>query len=340
MDKAAVDWAGLGYHYIRTDYRYQAEWLDGKWTAGELVTDNTVTLCESSSALHYAQECFEGIKAVTAEDGHINLFRINLNAERFQESCRRVLIPELPAEQFIESVFQVVRANKKWVPPYDPDLNTALYIRPYAFGHGEMHGAKAAPKYIYRCYCLPVGAHFGEMKPVRLLIPDYDRAAPNGSGGNKVGANYAEGLLPAFLARKQGYEECLYLDSQTHTKIEETGGANFVAVLENGKMISPKSDTILNSVTRRSLLQIARDYMGMDAGEEVLYVSDLDHVKEAFLCGTGAAVTPVAGVMTHQGYKQFGDGKAGQVTKEIFRIYKGIQRGLIEAPQGWIYSVE
>lgn len=341
MNKVNLNWKNLGYDYHETDYSYQADWKDGKWSEGSLVTDHQITIYETSAGIHYAQACFEGLKAVTAKDGSINVFRMDLNAERFQDSCERVRIPEISKEQFMDSIYKVVSANKRWVPPYDEDYNTALYIRPFAFGHGPKHGASAAPYYMYRVYVLPVGAHYGELKPITMVISDYDRAAPNGSGNCKVAANYAEGLLPSYLAKQQGYTECLYLDSKTHTLIEESGGANFVAVTKDNKVISPKSNTILNSVTRRSLLQIAREYLDLEAYETEISVDDLSNMKEAFLCGTGAAITPIGGIMAKKGYIEFGDGKtAGMVTKKLFEIYKGIQRGTIEAPNGWIYKID
>lgn len=240
MQKADLDWGKLGFSYMKTDYRYISVWKDGAWDAGKLVTENTLTISEGSTALHYGQQCFEGLKAYSTKDGRILLFRPDQNSVRMNRSCRRVLMPEVPTEKFIDACIQVVKANERFVPPHGS--GATLYLRPFVIGVGDNIGVKEAPEYIFGVFCIPVGPYFkGGMAPVNFMISDYDRAAPNGTGAAKVGGNYAGSLMPHKLAVSRGFADCIYLDPETHTKIEEVGAANFFGITHDNVFVTPKS---------------------------------------------------------------------------------------------------
>ena len=257
MEKKNIDWANLDFSYRETDQRYVSEYKDGTWDAGSLVSDDKITMSECAGVLQYAQTCFEGMKAYTTEDGRIVTFRPDLNADRMIASAERLEMPSFPKERFLDSIDQVVRANAAYVPPYGS--GATLYIRPYMFGISPVIGVKPAEDYQYRVFTTPVGPYFkGGVKPLTIRVTDFDRAAPNGTGSIKAGINYAMSLHAIVTAHKEGYDENMYLDPKTRTKIEETGGANFLFVTKDGKVVTPKSDTILPSITRRSLLYVAK----------------------------------------------------------------------------------
>ena len=248
---------------MQTDYRYVSNYKDGKWDDGAIVTDANVTLNECAGVFQYSQSCFEGLKAYTTEDGHIVCFRPDLNAARMKDSCERLEMPVFPEDRFVEAVEQVVKANAAWVPPFGSVAT--LYIRPYMFGSDAVIGVKPANEYQFRIFCTPVGPYFkGGAKPITIRVSDYDRAAPNGTGHIKAGLNYAMSLHAIVEAHEQGYAENMYLDSATRTKVEETGGANFLFVTKDGKVVTPKSSTILPSITRRSLVYVAKEYLGLE----------------------------------------------------------------------------
>ena len=269
-----LDWKNLGFSYIKTDYRFIARWKDGKWDNGELTTDSTLHIHEGSTALHYGQQCFEGLKAYRCKDGSINLFRPDQNAKRMQNTCDRLLMPQVPTELFIRACKEVVKANEKWVAPYG--TGATLYLRPFVIGVGENIGVRPAPEYLFCVFCCPVGAYFkGGMKPSNFLVTDYDRAAPHGTGGVKVGGNYAASLLPHELAAKRQFADAIYLDPKTHTKIEEVGAANFFGITRDNKFITPRSDSILPSITKYSLLHLAKERLGMETIEGDVYIIEL-----------------------------------------------------------------
>ena len=294
-----LDWKNLGFSYIKTDYRFIARWKDGKWDNGELTTDSTLHIHEGSTALHYGQQCFEGLKAYRCKDGSINLFRPDQNAKRMQNTCDRLLMPQVPTELFIRACKEVVKANEKWVAPYG--TGATLYLRPFVIGVGENIGVRPAPEYLFCVFCCPVGAYFkGGMKPSNFLVTDYDRAAPHGTGGVKVGGNYAASLLPHELAAKRQFADAIYLDPKTHTKIEEVGAANFFGITRDNKFITPRSDSILPSITKYSLLHLAKERLGMETIEGDVYINELDKFTEAGACGTAAVISPIGGI-------QYGD---------------------------------
>lgn len=338
--EANIDWKSLGFSYIKTDLRYISKWKDGKWDEGQLVEDNMISISESATALHYGQQCFEGLKAYRTKDNKIQLFRPDRNAKRMQESCKRILMPEVPTEKFIDACIKVVKANEHYVPPYGS--GATLYLRPFVIGVGDNIGVKPAPEYIFCVFCIPVGPYFkGGMVPVNFCIADYDRAAPYGTGAAKVGGNYAGSLYPHELAVKKGFADCIYLDPATHTKIEEVGAANFFGITKDNKFITPKSPSILPSITKYSLLHIAKEYLNMEVEERDVLIDNLDEFKEAGACGTAAVITPIGGIEYKGTLHVFHSEKeVGTITKKLYDTLYEIQFGDIKAPEGWIVEVK
>ncbi|SHJ85205.1 branched-chain amino acid aminotransferase [Paramaledivibacter caminithermalis] len=335
-----IDWAKLSFSYIKTDYRYVSRWKDGKWDDGKLTEDNKLTISEASTALHYGQQCFEGLKAYRRKDGKIQLFRPDQNAKRLNNSCKRILMPEIPEEKFIDACMQVVKANEAYVPPYG--TGATLYLRPFVIGVGDNVGVKPAPEYIFCVFCVPVGPYFKSgMTPVNFTVSEYDRAAPFGTGGAKVGGNYAASLYPHELAVKRGFADCIYLDPVTHTKIEEVGAANFFGITKDDKFITPKSPSILPSITKYSLMYIAENYLDMEVEESDVLIDELDKFKEAGACGTAAVITPIGGIEYKGKLHVFhSETEVGPVTKKLYDTLYGIQFGDIQAPDGWIFEVK
>jgi branched-chain amino acid aminotransferase len=341
MEKKNIDWANLGFGYVPTDYRYVSNYKDGKWDEGALITDANIVLNECAGVLQYAQTIFEGLKAYTTEDGHIVTFRPDLNAERIDQSAERLEIPKLPAGRFVDAVTQVVKANANVVPPYGS--GATLYVRPYMFGTNPVIGVKPADEYQFRIFTTPVGPYFkGGVKPLTIRVSDFDRAAPHGTGNIKAGLNYAMSLYPIVNAHKEGFDENMYLDPGTRTKVEETGGANFLFVTKDGKVVTPKSDSILPSITRRSLVYVAKEYLGLEVEEREVLFSEVKDFAECGLCGTAAVISPVGKVVDHGNEICFPSGmtEMGPVTKKLYDTLTGIQMGRIEAPKGWIHVIE
>ncbi|MTK13749.1 MAG: branched-chain amino acid aminotransferase [Clostridiaceae bacterium] len=335
-----IDWNSLGFNYIKTDFRYISKWKDGKWDDGQLVEDNMLNISEASTALHYGQQCFEGLKAYRTKDGKIQLFRPDSNGKRMQDSCRRILMPEVPIEKFVDACIKVVKANEHYVPPYG--TGATLYLRPFVIGVGDNVGVKPAPEYIFCVFCIPVGPYFkGGMNPVNFTIAEYDRAAPYGTGAAKVGGNYAGSLYPHELAVKKGFADCIYLDPATHTKIEEVGAANFFGITKDNKFVTPKSPSILPSITKYSLLYIAKEYLNMEVEERDVLVDNLDEFKEAGACGTAAVITPIGGIEYKETLHVFhSETEVGPVTKKLYDTLYGIQFGDVQAPEGWVVEVK
>ena len=341
MSKKDLDWGSLGFGYMKTDYRFVSNYKDGKWDDGELSTDNTVVLNECAGVLQYAQTCFEGLKAYTTENGDIVVFRADLNAQRMADSCRRMEMPVYPEDKFIEAVEKVVKANAEWVPPYGS--GASLYLRPYMFGTNAVIGVKPATEYQFRILATPVGPYFkGGVKPLTLKVSDFDRAAPCGTGHIKAGLNYAMSLHAIVTAHEEGYDENMYLDAKTRTNVEETGGANFLFVTKDGKVVTPKSSTILPSITRRSLIQVAKDYLGLEAEEREIPLAEVSEMAECGLCGTAAVISPVGKIVDHGKENCFPSGmtEMGPTIKKLYDTLTGIQMGRIEAPEGWIRVIK
>ena len=337
MEKKNIDWANLGFGYVNTDYRFVSNFKNGAWDEGVLTEDPMVTINECAGVLQYAQTVFEGMKAYTTEDGRIVTFRPDLNAERMEASAKRLEMPVFPKERFIDAVVQTVKANKAYVPPYGS--GATLYVRPYQFGTNPVIGVKPADEYQFRVFTTPVGPYFkGGVKPLTIRVSDFDRAAPRGTGHIKAGLNYAMSMHAIVDAHNQGFDENMYLDPQTRTKVEETGGANFLFVTKDGKVVTPKSDSILPSITRRSLIQVAKDYLGLEAEEREIYLDEVQDFAECGLCGTAAVISPVGKIVDHGKEICFPSGmtEMGPVTKKLYETLTGIQMGRIEAPEGWI----
>ena len=341
MEKKNIDWANLGFGYVPTDYRYVSNFKDGAWDEGALITEDTITISECACVLQYAQTVFEGMKAYTTEDGHIVTFRPDLNGERMENSAKRLQMPVFPKERFVDAVVQTIKANTNVVPPYGS--GATLYIRPFMFGSNAVIGVKPASEYQFRVFTTPVGPYFkGGVKPLTIRVCDYDRAAPHGTGHIKAGLNYAMSLYAITDAHNQGFDENMYLDSATRTKVEETGGANFLFVTKDGKVVTPKSDTILPSITRRSLLYVAKEYLGLEVEEREILFSEVKDFAEAGLCGTAAVISPVGKIIDHG--KEIclpaGMTSMGPVTQKLYDTLTGIQMGRIEAPKGWLTVIE
>lgn len=334
-----IDWNNLGFSYIKTPFRYLAKWDNGEWNNGILTEDNQLHISESSAALHYGQQCFEGLKAYRCQDGSVNLFRVDQNAKRINHSAQRLLMPTIPEEMFIDAVTQVVEANKDYVPPYGS--GGTLYIRPLLIGVGDSIGVGPAPQFIFTVFCMPVGPYFkGGLTPTNFIVSDYDRAAPNGTGAIKVGGNYASSLLPGKEAKEKAFGDCIYLDPATHTKIEEVGSANFFGITHNNQFITPVSPSILPSITKYSLLYLAKERLGMEALEGDILLDKLDDFAEAGACGTAAAITPIGGIQYGDTFKVFfSETEVGPVTKRLYDELTGIQFGDIDAPEGWIINI-
>ena len=330
-----IDWSSLGFGYVKTDYRYVSNFKNGKWDDGVLTTDETVTLHESAGVLQYAQTCFEGMKAYRTVDGKVVCFRPDLNAQRMADTCERLEMAVFPQDRFIDAVEKVVKANLDFVPPYGS--GASLYLRPYMFGSNAVIGVKPAEEFQFRIFATPVGPYFkGGVKPISLRVPDFDRAAPRGTGHIKAGLNYAMSLHPIVDAHNKGFNENMYLDSKTRTKVEETGGANIIFVTKDNKVVTPKSDSILPSITRRSLMYVAEHYFGLKAEEREIPFTEVKEFKECALCGTAAVLSPVGRVVNGNEEIVFGMDSMGEITKKLYDTLTGIQMGRIEAPEGWI----
>ena len=341
MEKKNIDWSNIGFGYMQTDKRYVSNYKDGAWDEGTLTSDATITISECAGVLQYAQTCFEGMKAYTTQDGHVVIFRPDMNAERMANSCRRLEMPVYPEDKFVEAVAKTVKANDAWVPPFGS--GASLYIRPYMFGSNPVIGVKPADEYQFRILVTPVGPYFkGGAKPLTIKVSDFDRAAPHGTGHIKAGLNYAMSLHAIVTAHEEGYAENMYLDPATRTKVEETGGANFIFVTKDGKVVTPKSDSILPSITRRSLIHVAKEYLGLEVEEREVLFDEVKDFAECGLCGTAAVISPVGKIVNHGEEICLPSGmeKMGPTIQKLYDTLTGIQMGKIEAPKGWIYTVE
>ena len=332
MEKKNLDWANIGFSYIQTDKRYVSNYKNGAWDEGTLTSDAAIMLSECAGVLQYAQTCFEGLKAYTTEDGRIVTFRPDQNAKRMMNSARGLEMPEFPEERFLDAV--------AYVPPYGS--GATLYIRPYMFGSSPVIGVKPAAEYQFRMFVTPVGPYFkGGVRPLTIRVSDFDRAAPNGTGHIKAGLNYAMSLHAIVSAHEEGYDENMYLDPKTRTKVEETGGANFLFVTKDHKIVTPKSSSILPSITRRSLVHVAKEYLGMEVEEREVLLSEVQEFAECGLCGTAAVISPVGKIVDHGKEICFPSGmeKIGPVTQKLYDTLTGIQMGRIEAPEGWLREI-
>lgn len=340
-EKKDIDWKNLGFSYMSTDKRYVSHYKDGAWDEGALVDDDTVVINECAGILQYCQECFEGLKAYSTKKGEVVIFRADLNAKRIHDSAKYLEMPAFDEKKFIDAVEAVLKANYAWIPPYGS--GATFYLRPYEFASGPVIGVKPSDEYQFRIFGMPVGPYFkGGIKPLNICVSKFDRAAKHGTGHIKAGLNYAMSLHAYMDAKSRGFDENMYLDSATRTYVEETGGANFIFVTKDNEIVTPKSDTILPSVTRRSLLYVAEHYLGLKVSERAINVNELGDFAEAGLCGTAAVISPVGRIEMEDGKEILlpsGMTGMGKITKQLYDTLTGIQIGDIEAPEGWIRKV-
>lgn len=340
MEAKDLNWSELGFSYVKTDKRFSAVYKDGKWSDGQLIDDAIMHISESAGVLQYAQTCFEGLKAYRTEDQRIVVFRPELNAQRMDDSCERLRIPQLPQGMFLRAVEETVKANVQWIPPYGS--GATLYLRPFVCGTGAVIGVAPAPEYEFRLFCTPVGPYFkGGMKPIRITVSDFDRAAPHGTGHIKAGLNYAMSLYASYQAKHDGFAENMYLDAASRTKVEETGGANFIFVTADNKVVTPKSDSILPSITRRSLMVVAKEYLGLEVEEREVLFEEVPSFVECGLCGTAAVISPVGCINDHGREICFPSGmeSMGPVLRKLYDTLTGIQMGRIEDKFGWVRQI-
>lgn len=341
MSKVKVtdfDWNNLGFEYHDLPYRYRAYYRNGEWEKGELVTDSDLKMSEAAAALHYGQQVFEGLKAYRRQDGGINLFRPDQNAARMARSAERLLMPAFPEEQFVEAAKALVQANQEFVPPYG--TGATLYLRPLLVGTGAVVGVHPADEYVFNIYATPVGAYYkGGLTPTAYITSEYDRAAHGGTGQAKVGGNYAASLLPGDQAHNAGYSDVVYLDPRLHETIEELGGANFFGITKDHRFLTPKSPSILPSITKFSLLTLAEEF-GLKSEQTSISINDLDQFTEAGAMGTAAVISPV-GSITHRGHKHvfYSETEVGPQTQALYDRLTNIQYGNEVGPEGWIVDV-
>ena len=340
MDPKTIKWEELGFGYIECAYRYVSKFKDGKWDDGALITDSNIVLNECACVFQYSQSCFEGLKAYYTKNGDIVCFRPDMNAERMYDSALRLEMPPFPKDRFVEACEKVIAANKDFVPPYG--TGASLYLRPYMFGSNPVIGVKPADEYEFRILVTPVGPYFkGGAKPITIKVSDFDRAAPHGTGHIKAGLNYAMSLHAIQTAHREGFAENMYLDPETRTKVEETGGANFIFVTKDGTLVTPKSDSILPSITRRSICYVAEKYLGMKVEHREVYFDEVKDFAECGLCGTAAVISPVGKIVDHGKEICFPSGmtEMGPTISKLRDTLTGIQMGKIEGPEGWIVEI-
>ena len=335
MHKADLNWSELGFGYIKTKCHLEFYFRDGKWSQTKIVEDDKISIGIASTCLHYGQECFEGLKVFETKNGDVQAFRVDENAKRMKNSAERILMQPFPEEKFIEAVMQLVSLNREYIPPYGS--GASLYIRPLLIGVSEIIGVKPSKEYIFLVFCTPVGPYFKTgMKPIRLRVEEQmDRAAPNGVGDVKVGGNYAASLKAAKKAEDLGFPAVLYVDPKEKKYIDESGPANFFGITHDNKYVTPKSASILPSITNKSLMTLAED-MGMTVEQRPIHISELETFKEAGCCGTAAVITPVKSVTYRDNEIVLAEGdKVGEISKKLYDCLTAIQTGDAEDKFRW-----
>lgn len=336
-----LNWKCLPFGYIKTDYNVRCRYRDGKWSEPEVSSSEYVDVHIAATGLHYGQEAFEGMKAYMGKDGKVRVFRWNENAKRLMLSAEGVKMAQVPEKLFREAVFKVVNLNRKFVPPYGS--GATLYIRPLLFGSGAEVGVKPAAEYTFLVFVTPVGPYFKEgIKPVNMMIcRDVDRAAPLGTGIYKVGGNYAASLRAIVKAKAEGYSSTIFLDAKEKKYIDECGPANFFGI-KNNTYITPKSESILNSITNKSLIDVAGS-LGIKTERRRVQVQELSSFTEAGACGTAAVISPIGKIVDpdmNMIYEYCRDGKPGEITMKLYNKLTGIQLGDVEDEFGWMTVVE
>lgn len=336
-----INWSELTFGYMKTDYNVRCYYRNGKWGELEVSSSEILNLHMAATCLHYGQESFEGLKAFRGKDGQVRVFRMDENAKRMQSSSRGILMAELPVEKFEEAVRKVVRLNERFVPPYES--GSSLYIRPLLIGTGAQVGVKPADEYMFLVFVTPVGPYFKTgFQPVPVCIMrDYDRAAPHGTGTIKVGGNYAASLVAGEKAKQAGYNAVLYLDPKEKKYIDECGPANFFGIRGNS-YITPASNSILPSITNKSLMQLAED-MGLTVERRPIPIEELSTFEETGECGTAAVITPISKIDdldVNKSYVYATDGKPGPVCEKLYNKLRGIQYGDEPDPYDWVQIIE
>jgi len=339
MKKADLNWGELPFSYIKTDCHLEYYFRDNSWDTGTIVEDDKINLSVAATCLHYGQECFEGLKVFETPDGEASVFRIDENARRMVRSAEKIHMAPFPEEMFIEAIFKLVKLNKRFIPPYGS--GASLYIRPLILGISSLIGVKPSTDYLFMAMCTPAGPYFkGGLKPIKLIVEEeFDRAAPFGVGDVKVGGNYAAGLRATIKAKDAGYAEVLYLDAANKSNIDESGPANFFGITQDDKYITPNSNSILPSITNKSLMAIAQD-MGLTVEHRPVNVSELQTLKEAGCCGTAAVITPVKSITYRDETYEYGDGEnVGSISGELYKRLTDIQNGLAEDKFEWTRKI-
>ncbi len=336
-----INWSDLSFGYIKTDYNIRSYFKNGEWSTPVAETSEYLNLHMAATCLHYGQEAFEGMKAFRGKDGKIRVFRMRDNAERLQSSCRGILMQELPVERFEEMVQMAIKKNERFVPPYDS--GASLYIRPLLIGTSAQVGVSPAIEYTFLIFVTPVGPYFKEgFKPTPMVIlREYDRAAPQGTGTFKVGGNYAASLTAGDKAKKLGYSAVLYLDAKEKKYIDECGPANFFGIKDN-TYVTPKSESILPSITNKSLIQLAED-IGLKVERRQVSVEELATFEEAGACGTAAVISPILRIddlSEDKSYQYCKDGKAGPISERLYNKLRAIQYGDEPDTHSWVTIVE
>ncbi len=335
MKRADLDWKNLGFGYLKTNYNLRYTWRDGQWDEGVLTSDEQISLHMAATCLHYGQACFEGLKVFEQKNGDIAVFRVDENASRLVNTCDRIFMQAPPEEMFIEAVYRVVNANRDFVPPYG--TGSSLYVRPLVIGSGPQVGVTPAEEYTFLVFVTPVGPYFKTgFKPVNLIVEEeIDRAAPNGVGDVKVGGNYAAGLRASLQAKKQGFADVLYLDPKEKKYIDESGPANFFGITREGQYVTPKSSSILPSITNKSLISLAEE-MGLSPEARPIEVEEIFSFQEAGCCGTAAVITPVGSITRGDRKVVYSeDGEAGKNCTALYNKLTGIQLGEEPDSYGW-----
>ena len=341
MAENNIDWANLSFGYMPTDYNVRCYYRNGAWGEMEICSEATINMHMAATCLHYGQEAFEGLKAFRCKDGKIRIFRMEANAERLQSTCRGIMMPELTTEKFCEMIKTVVKKNERFIPPYES--GASLYIRPLLIGTGAQVGVRPANEYLFVVFVTPVGPYFkgGFSANPYVVIREFDRSAPLGTGVYKVGGNYAASLRANKKAHDLGYSCEFYLDAKEKKYIDEAGAANFFGI-KNNTYITPESTSILPSITNRSLMQLAED-LGMKVERRQIPIEELETMEEAGACGTAAVISPIARIddlEMNKSYVISKDGKPGPISKKLYDKLRAIQYGDEPDTHGWVTVID
>jgi branched-chain amino acid aminotransferase len=338
MIRADMNWKELLFGYHKTDFNIRYTWRDGAWDRGILTADETIPMHMAATCLHYGQECFEGLKVFETKSGEHQVFRVDENAQRMAHSCAKIMMEPVPEELFIEAVYRVVNANRKYIPPYG--TGASLYVRPLVIGTSPQVGVKPAVEFTFIVFVTPVGPYFkAGFKPVDLIVcEDVDRAAPLGVGDAKVGGNYAAGMRASAWAKRQGYMEVLYLDAKEKRYIDESGPANFFAITGDGQYVTPLSSSVLPSITNMSLMTLAEE-MEMRPEMRPIVIDEIFSFREAACCGTAAVVAPIGSITYRERRKVYCKDEPGPFCTRLHNRLTAIHVGDEPDTHGWVRKI-